>query len=65
MAAHVTTTVHLTDAAQLGVARQGRWVSTPEDHGLGALRGLAFAVLIEAATALFAGVGWELWRMIR
>ena len=65
MAAHVTTTVHLTEAAQLRLAQKGRWVSTPEDHGLGAMRGLAFAVLIEAAMALFAGVGWELWRMIR
>lgn len=64
MAAHVTTTIHLADAARL-LAEKERRISAPEDHGLGAMRGLAFAVLMEAAMALLAGVGWELWRMIR
>jgi hypothetical protein len=65
MAAHVTTTVHLSESARQRITGTAPWISAPEDHGLGAFRGLTFAVLIEAALALLGGAGWELWRMIR
>lgn len=43
------------------------WVSDSGkvDNGLGAFRGLAFALIFEAAT-VFAGVSvWHVWRLLR
>ncbi|MGA7884130.1 MAG: hypothetical protein WCA44_00205 [Acidobacteriaceae bacterium] len=37
----------------------------PADSGLGALRGLAFALVFEAALAVVGFSGFELWRLLR
>ena len=37
----------------------------PRDNGLGALRGLAFALFFEAALAFVGFSGFELWRLLR
>jgi len=35
------------------------------DNGLGALRGLAFALLFEALLAIAVFSGWHLWHIVR
>lgn len=37
----------------------------PADIGLGALRGLAFALVFEAALGVVGFSGFELWRLLR
>lgn len=41
-----------------------RTISGPQHRNLGAFRGFAFAMLIEASLALMAAVGWELWKFL-
>jgi hypothetical protein len=37
----------------------------PSDNGLGALRGLAFALVFEATLGVVGFSGFELWRLLR
>jgi len=66
MAIHsITTARPLPEAPWERLATYDAKISGAQHDSLGAFRGLAFAVLIEATMFLFGAVGWELWRMVR
>ena len=56
---------NISQLAQEDLEERERRISGPQRHNLGAFRGFAFAMLIEASVALLAGVGWEVWKLLR
>ena len=60
-AVHLSLVPKETDASSL----KSKESSVPADDGLGCMRGLAVAMLFNAALILMIAGCWELWRLLR